>query len=343
MGILDWIRGRRERIGDPAAEARAAEALERIIQLTNPRLRFARRYRPRLIPAVQTAMEYARSLVAGASPEREASAATWPSDVYLRAYFATADDLARAFSRSTDLRAWFDRNPAAQTASVVLSMLLVERKVLGVALVGSELRRDVPQTTVSFTDYRARICGASETELRQDVERRVVDQLALTGIGIAAHGQSQREMLEQERALLRARLRMLESQGAGLTALGGKEPVDASQYDRLHTDLAINEQALKVLATGSEVLDYQLERMREVLASPQEHFSVTPKRLRLNRMNVVVEENDPQPAETLDLQVARVPLPDAPAELRTFSFVRFPRSGLLPRGSLLNDAARMLG
>ena len=341
MGILDWIRGKRERTGDPGAEARAAEALERIIQLTNPRLRFARRYKPRLLPAVQTAMEYGRSLVAGAAPEREASAAAWPSDIYLRAYFATAGDLARAFSRSTDLCAWFDRNPGAQTASVVLSMLLVERKVLGVALVGTELRRDVPQTTVSFTDYRARICGTSDAELRQDVERRVVDQLALIGIGIAADDQSRREMLEQERALLRARLRMLESQGAGLTALGGKE-VDASQYDRLHTDLAINEQALKVLATGSEVLDYQLERMREVLASPQEHFSVSAKRLRLNRMNVVVDETDPQPAETLELQVARVPLPAAPAELRTFSFVRFPRSGLLPRGSLLNDAARML-
>jgi hypothetical protein len=149
-------------------------------------------------------------------------------------------------------------------------------------------------------------------------------------------------MLEQERALLRARLRILESQGAGLTALGGKEAVDASQYDRLHTELAINEQALKVLATGSEVLDYQVERMREVLASPQVHFSVAAKRVRLNRMNVVVDESDPQPAETLDLQVARVPLPDAPEELRTFSFVRFPRSGLLPRGTLLNDAARML-
>ena len=342
MGILDWIRGKRG-AGDPKAEAGAAEALERIIQLTNPRLRFARRYRPRLLPAVQTAIEYARSLVADTAPEREASTATWPSDIYLRAYFATAEDLARAFSRSTDLRAWFDRNPAAQAVSVVLSMLMVERKVLGAALVKGELQRDVPQTTVSFTDYRARICGASQTDLRHEIERRIVDQLALIGIGIATHDQSRREMLEQERALLRARLRMLESQGAGLTALAGKEAVDASQYDRLHTELAINEQALKVLATGSEVLDFQLERMREVLASPREHFSVAGKRLRLNRMNVVVDETDPQPADTLELQVARVPLPDAPAELRTFSFVRFPRSDLLARGSLLDDAARMLG
>ena len=342
MGILDWIRGKRS-AGDPKAEAGAAEALERIIQLTNPRLRFARRYRPRLLPAVQTAIEYARSLVADTAPEREASTATWPSDIYLRAYFATAEDLARAFSRSTDLRAWFDRNPAAQAVSVVLSMLMVERKVLGAALVKGGLQRDVPQTTVSFTDYRARICGASQTDLRHDIERRIVDQLALIGIGIATHDQSRREMLEQERALLRARLRLLESQGAGLTALAGKPPVDADKYDRLHAELAINEQSLRVLATGPEALEYQLERMREVLSNPGEHFFVSPKRLRLNRMNVVLDENDPQPAETLDLRIAQVPIPNGQPEARTFMLVRFPRNALLPRGTLLSEAARMLG
>ena len=342
MGILDWILGRRGG-GDPAAAKRAEEALERIIQLTNPRLRYARRFRARLVPAVQSAMAYAQSLLASVPPEREASPATWPSDGCMRAFFATADDLARAFSRSNELRTWFDANPAAQMVSVVLSMLLVERRILGVALVGTELRRDVPQTTVSFTDYRARICGPSEAELRQDIERRVVDQLALTGMAIATLDESRRAVLEQERALLRARLRLLESQGAGLTALAGKPPVDAVQYDRLHAELAINEQNLKVLATGPEALDYQVERMREVLSDPGAHFFVSPKRLRLNRMNVVLEDNDPQPAETLDLQVARVPIPEAEPEMRTFMLVRFPRNALVPRGVLLNEAARMLG
>ena len=341
MGLFDRIFGRRT--VDRAAEARAVEAIERIIQLTNPRLRFARRYKSRLTPATLTAMDYARSLVAAAAPEREASAAAWASDPYLRAFFATTDDLVRALSRSREVQTWFEANHAAHAISIVLSMLLVERRVLGVALEGGELRRDVPQTTVSFTDYRARICGPSESELRQDLERRIVDQLALTGVAKAAEDQSQRSVLEQERALLRARLRMLESQGAGLTALSGKAPVDASQYERLHSELAINEGNLKSLATGSEALDFQLERIREVLASPQEHFFVASKRLRLNRMNIVLVDNDPQPGETLELQIARVPIPNAPAEMRTFMLVRFPRADLVPRGALLSDAARMLG
>ena len=126
MGILDWFRGEQDVTGR-TGDARTDEALERIVELTNPRLRFARRYRARLKPAVRTAMEYAKSVVARAAPAREASAAAWQSDATIRALFATAEDLARAFSRSPDLREWCDRNTSAQDVYAVLSMLLVEQ------------------------------------------------------------------------------------------------------------------------------------------------------------------------------------------------------------------------
>src|SRR4051794_39187650 len=127
MGMTDWIQ--RIRGGPPGANEReAAETLERIVQFTNPRLRFARRYRARLMPALQTAMQYARELVASVPPARQATVAAWQSDPCMRAFFATAEDLVRAFSRSAELRAWFDANRACSEVCAVLSMLLVERR-----------------------------------------------------------------------------------------------------------------------------------------------------------------------------------------------------------------------
>src|SRR5690349_8385027 len=197
MSISDWFRrGRHAKAGANGRET--AETLERIVQLTNPRLKFARRYRTRLTPAVETAMRYAHELVAGAPPACEASAASWQSDPCMRAFFATADDLARAFSRSAELRAWFEANGACSEVCAVLSMSLVERRVLGVALEGGVLRRDVPQTTVSVTDYRVRICGPSEPELRRDLECRIVDQLALASLSTTTQDRAQRGVLEQE-------------------------------------------------------------------------------------------------------------------------------------------------
>jgi hypothetical protein len=55
-----------------------------------------------------------------------------------------------------------------------------------------------------------------------------------------------------------------------------------------------------------------------------------------------LSEDSTAPGETLELQVARIPIPDGPPEFRTFVLVRFPRAALLPRGELLSEAARLL-
>jgi hypothetical protein len=240
------------------------------------------------------------------------------------------------------LRAWFGTHGAMQEVYTVLSMRLDERKTLGVALEGGMIKRDVPQSTASFGDYRARIFGTTETELRHEIERRIVDQLALAALASATQDQSHRVLLEQEHALLRARLRLLQNQGAGMSTLGAMAPLEQSQLARMQADIAVNEANLASIASGAEVLDFQLERLREVLADPAQHFFVTRRRMRLNRQNVVVEEGSPAPGETLDLQIARVPFPDSPPEMRTFVLARFPRNELLPKAELLSEAARSL-
>jgi hypothetical protein len=339
MRILDWIRGGERTV--PQEGERASEDLERIIQLTNPRLRFARRYRARLLPAVQLAKQYARSLTAGIPPVRDASAEAWRSDGCMRAFFASGDELVRSFSRSPELRAWFDINSHAGSAYAILSMALVERQILGTAIENGIMRRDVPQTTMSFTDHRVRICGRSEAELHQDIERRIIEQLALTGIALASQDQSRREILERENALLRSRRRLLASQGAGLASLSGAAAQEGA-LARLRQELAVNEENLRSIAAGPEALDYQLEKLQEVLSHPGEHLFVSSRRVRLDRMNVVVSAESPLQGEALDLQIARIPVPDGPPEYRTFALVRFARESLLSSRVLYTDAARML-
>jgi hypothetical protein len=341
MGILDWFRGIRGGAGT-GADALTREACERIVQLVNPRLRFARHYRQRLIPVLRTAMDYAHAVVAGVPPALDASPAAWQSNAALRAFFATGEDVLRTFSQLPELRAWFDANPAQPEVHTVLSMVLVEKHGLGAALEGDIVRRDVPQTTISFTDHRARMFGASETELRTEIERRIVDQLSLSALLSATDDQSRRAVLEQERALLRMRLRLLQRQGAGVSGLGIRVNPELAEVARIQMDLAVNEANLNSLAAGPESLDYQLERLCDVLSNPQQHFFVSTRQLRVDRMNIVVDERSTLPAETLDLRIARIPMPEGPPECRVFMFVHFPRIALLPRSVLQNEAARLL-
>jgi hypothetical protein len=307
----------------------------------------ARRYEARLQPAVVTALRYVAGIVAAIPPAREASAAAWSSDPYIHAFFTGPDDVAPALSRSGDLRAWFRQNPAQQEAHAVLGMAMTQKRVLGTALEGDTMRRDVVQETISFGDHQVRMCGRSEGELRDEIVRRLVVQLGLQGMARYAAQQTERGLLERERALLHTRLRLLEREGAGVGGLVGdgaavdNAAADAGELARLQADMADNEEAIRRLGLRSDALDRELAEVCAVLADPAAHLFVHTRCCMLNRMNVVQAPGHPDGGDELVFQVAQIPT--VPPQARAFALVRFARADLRTPDGLLDDAARLLG
>jgi hypothetical protein len=337
MGILGWWR---KRSGGGSADGTdrevVDETIERVVQLTNPKLKFAKRYRALLAPAVETALAYTGGLVNSMPAVREASTAGWSSDPYMQAFFATADDLVQIFSRAPVLRAQFAQNPGIAEAYAILGMRMTERQVLARAMEGDQVRGEVTQTTVSFGDHRIRLCGATEAGLRTDLERLLLDQLALEGLGRVVADQSNRTELEQERAFLKARLQMLERKGTGVRGLGS-EAVGQADLARLQSQLEENSAKLGGAGGSAQALNRELEQICAVLAAPAEHLYVSSKRLRIDKLNVVVEQG----ATEFEFLLGKVP-GITPPEMRAFTLARFPRAELLTQDRLIGDAARLL-
>jgi hypothetical protein len=326
---------------DQARQRRIGLAVTRIVGL-NPRLRMARRCESRLEPAVDAALRYLDAIVDGIPPPREAHADNWSADPYIHAFFAAPEDIAPALSRSEDLRAFFQQYPDLAEAYGVLGMAMAEKHVLGVALEGETLRRDVVQETISFSDHQVRMCGRSEAELREEIVRRLVDQLAVEGLARFAGDQTRRGVLEQERALLKTRLLLLERQGVGMASMvGGELRAGADELERLRQQMNDNGQELEGLGMRSEALERQLDHLCEVLGEPAAHIYVERKRIRLNKMNVVLAANSNEAGDEITFEVARIPT--RPPRQRAFALVRFPRAALLPAASLLDQAAKLLG
>jgi len=351
MNIAHWLtrlrptRHAQDGAGEPD-RVRVADAVERIVALS-PHLRMARRHEARLQPAVVTALRYVAGIVAAIPSAREASAAAWSSDPYIHAFFTGPDDVAPALSRSGDLRAWFRQNPAEQEAHAVLGMAMTQKRVLGTALEGDTMRRDVVQETISFGDHQVRMCGRSEAELRDEIVRRLVVQLGLQGMARYAAQQTERGLLERERALLHTRLRLLEREGAGIGALVGDgaaadaAATDAGELARLQADMADNEEAIRRLGLRSDALDRELAEVCTVLADPAAHLFVHTRCCMLSRMNVVQAPGHPDGGDELVFQVAQIPT--VPPQARAFALVRFARADLRTPDGLLDDAARLLG
>ena len=341
MKIMDWWRGRANTAQSPLDKQRITDAVERIVQTTNPRLRYAQGYQKKLAPAVKASIDYAHELVASLPAAREASTAAWAADPFIRALFVNPDALVQSLSRALDLRTHFEQNPGQTEAFAVVGMEMSERKVLGMAMEGDLLQRDVTQTNVNFSDHRARICGSTEAELREELERRIVDQLALEGLARIVADDSRRTELKQESALLKARSAMLEGEGAGIRAALGGEAAGQAKLAQLRAQMTENSRELAGLGVGAELLDRQLEHIRGVLAEPARHLYLSSRRLRLDGMNVVIDDPGAQTGVELEFLVARLP-GTVPPQDRAFVLVRFPRAELLPAQQLRDDAARWL-
>jgi hypothetical protein len=338
MSLFSWRSDRRQR--PPQNTKQVDAAIERIAE-SNPRLRLAPRYKTRLAPAVEISLNFANTVAQALPAPREASAAAWTQDPVIRAFFVSPEDLCQAFSRSHELRDYFEQNPGVQEAHALLGMALNERKTLGVVQQGDTVHRDVPRTTVSFGDHRARVCAGDEITLRAEITRRIVDELALRGLELITADQQRRDMLQQDRALLKTRLSLLERRGSGMrSALSGNESPDPSALAKLHAELEDNERQLAELGGHVDALRRDLERVHDVLSEPGQHLPVTERQLRLDAMNVLQTDGSPQPGVDLNLKVAH--FTTEPPQTRAFALVRFPRSELRSASDILDEAARLL-
>ncbi|WP_321924671.1 hypothetical protein [Paraburkholderia guartelaensis] len=342
MGILSWLTRRKEaRVADDALDdTLVREGLDRVVKL-NPQLRLASGYERRLTRAVRRSLRHLDGLIGTLPPARHASGAVWPTDACIHAYFAAPADVAHLLSRSEELRRFFDDQPGADEAFAVLGMEMIERRTLGAKQEGGIVRRDAVRTTISFTDHQVRICGRTDLELRREIVLRMLEQLAMEGLARVAATVAQRDVLEQERALLKTRLQLLERQGVGMgQVVGGAASADPGELARLQAQIVENAQNLAKLGLRSDALQQDLEQVCEVLDDPAAHMDVTLRHVRLDAMNVVVDATSSARAQALDLRVARVPA--LPGQLRAFDLVRFARRDLLPMPSMIDEARRPL-
>ena len=257
-------------------------ALERVVRMTNPRLRLLERWRERLRPAAEIARAYAHGVARGLPAALDADPTRWAGNDSLRAFFVQRDEVAEVYGASQELRRLFRREPLIDEAWAILAMQVSEQKVLGMALDGDTVQRDVVQTTLSFSRHRVRVCAGSEDGLREAVAWQVIDQLALRTLSRLTRLEDWRHELEIDRALLEARLRMLRREGAGMD---GNQP-DATALARLEAKLDANARELDQAGGGTQALERALEVLRDTLATPAVLVRCAPRREILSTVNV---------------------------------------------------------
>jgi hypothetical protein len=318
-------------------ESLVTAAIERAVDGTDPRLRAVSGYRRKLREPVVHAIDHVVGLVEDLEGPLELGSSLRASDPELLAFFASSEHMREVLSCDMTLRQ-FLRSPEALGADhYVMLMMLVkqEKKVLGVALEGDVLRRDVWQDTVSFGKHRLVDPARSEEDLRRMLKRRAFDHLLGLALGRIAAVREERQELEQHRSLLRTKSKALAEGHWGLGATDGKEPPDPQALERRIAEI---ETQLSKVGAGPTVLNAHLEIVADVLAHADTSLWAERSTICVDRMGV----KQAQPSEQVP-EVGLTVLHNAKGRSEVARLVGVARAEIPPPRDLVQEAGRYLG
>ena len=342
MGILDWFRNRplifdRESQSDEETQ----RAVDKAVALLNPRLRLFPGYQERLTPAVRTTIDYLRESLLALPSARRFSVDEWANEPLWRTFFVAADDVSSALSRSTNLKTLFDKYPEVTEAWFILGMNLLDHRVEGLPPAGGLAQRDIAQRVLEFSRHAVRICGKSEQEVRRLLGIQSFEYLVSQAIiRLGNSDRTGRQGLEDSRALIRARLRLLQQQGPGLGSVFSPAPEKQEAQQRLEAELLENERQMEMLGDSQDIMGEELDLLAEVLRHPQNYLGFEQESLRINTMNVVLEAN--QEERAFDVTFSRAHLRGEPNRERAFVLAHIRRDEMPVIKLKLDDMARYL-
>jgi hypothetical protein len=327
---------------DTPEDPNVSLAIERAVDRIDPRLRMVSGYQRKLRPAVARALRFAREVAAKIPGPVEVSPSAWRADPLLRLLFATPEDISRVLSRSQELQSFF-AGPAGAGAShayVMLGVPRTERTVLGMELQGEMVRADVAQRTVDFSNHVAVTPASDEPGVREEVRRRVLNFLLNQALDRLSSVRSTKKGLEQQRAILETRLRLLRQQGGSIDNLFEERPAGDSELKSIEQRLAENGQELEQIKASLGTLDDVLRHLREVAEHPEKLVRLENLELHVDSMNRIVQGEAGQQANKFQLLEAF--LNGNPPRSGVLLIARFPRDELQSRQDLLRDAERYL-
>lgn len=335
LKLFQSIFGARPAAGARYDPALVGKAIDRALDATDPRIRAVAGHRKRLEPAVVAAIDHVVALVDSLPPAVEASARAYGEDERLAAFFASVSRMSEVFGADRALLDFLDGPDGV--ADPVHALLVVERtekKILGMALEGEHVQREVAQVQVSFDKHRLVEPAPDAESHRRQVLRRAFDQLLAVALARITMAAKERESLEAGQSVLKAKLRALQGANFGLEAGDAGEPADAAA---LEEKLAAIERDLEAAGTGAATLPRHLDLLVDTLGNAREQVFAQPLAIRMDRLGI---RQDEPGGTTVDLSL--VELRNALGRAIVVLPVTIPRAAIAKRDAIA-EARRLLG
>lgn len=261
-------------------------AVERVVHAVEPKLKFAGGYPQRYRGAVAHALDYVRELARQVPGPIAVNREAYGKSPFVRAIFASPDEFQTALCTSRAMQEYLkaDSCGIGTPLYAVLGMRRREKAVIGMEVVGDEVRHDVTQTTVCFSSHTLTSIAHSEADSRALLGWGFINSLIGHVTDRLEQIKQTKQELEQQCSELRARLRS----------------ADALQRESLQEAL---DAALAGLREATEQLDLRrhAEHIDAVLLQPEQHLRLEPVTLHIDDMSIKREPGNGREVTFVDL------------------------------------------
>jgi hypothetical protein len=260
------------------------QAIERVVDGTDPSLRAVSGYKKKLRPAVISAIDHVIALVDGLPQPVPLSLAGYTDDKLMKRFFISAADMRKILAGDRSL-ADFLAIPGVASPAIhtLLAMEKEERVIFGAALSGEVVIRDVPQVTVSFDAHRFLDPSGDRKENSFQLKKRAFDHLIGLALKRLTSMKSERKDLERWRALLQSKLNLLERGGWGFEGDGSRDKPDAAAVE---VQLGQIEAQLKELGGDDRMYEAYLGIVIDLLGHPEQYLLARSETIYVDRMGI---------------------------------------------------------
>ena len=192
----------------PKISADDEALIERLVDIAHPHIRLARNYQSRLVSYIGWAHAHATALATQLPAPIALTVENWRENRTLQLLFATPDRMSEIVGNDTELQTWFATWPLADLAYVGLIADAHEKTRYGASEVDGQIRQDVPQKILIFSNHRIGIPAESADALVQLGALRILDTVANQAQLAIAHLENKKKQIDDELINARTMLRM---------------------------------------------------------------------------------------------------------------------------------------
>jgi len=286
--------------GHGADDDLVTEATEHVVQMADPVIRQAKRYRKVLYGPVSEAMTHFQSLTNAIPGPVTLNRNQYHDNPLVKALFASPDELEEVLRLSPEVNR-FRKQGYIGEVMAMMTMQQNERTIFGCKQEGEMLLRDVRQQTVSFSDHRIVAVAADFEATKAGIVNRGLEVMATFAMERITTLRARKAELQGHKEYLKGMMKIL----------GGKShmqemfavPTIKNREDLQKVEQAIAEVDVELdeLWTQISLPEHSLGHLEEIMRKSEALLLVRSQSFRLNWMNVRIDDATDRDANEIAL------------------------------------------